>query len=163
MTWIVLAVVLFLAWSNGSNDNFKGVATLYGSGAASYRRALAWATVTTFAGSMLALWLAHGLIEAFRGKGLVPDTVIQRPDFALSVVLGAALTVLAATFLGLPVSTTHALTGGLVGAGLVAANGDVEFRKLGAAFLLPLLAGPLAGMFLALLVYPCFRWARRRC
>ena len=163
MAWLIVVAVLLLAYSNGANDNFKGVATLYGSGAASYRRALAWATVTTFAGSMLALWLAHGLIEAFRGKGLVPDTVIQRPDFALSVVLGAALTVLAATFLGLPVSTTHALTGGLVGAGLVAANGDVEFGKLGGAFLLPLLAGPLAGMFLALLVYPCFRWARRLC
>ena len=54
MTWILLAAVLFLAYSNGSNDNFKGVATIYGSGTASYRKSLAWATATTLAGSLLA-------------------------------------------------------------------------------------------------------------
>ena len=31
MSWLVLAVVLGLALSNGANDNFKGVATIYGS------------------------------------------------------------------------------------------------------------------------------------
>ncbi len=34
------AAVLFLAFSNGANDNFKGVATLYGSGRASFRTAI---------------------------------------------------------------------------------------------------------------------------
>ncbi|MBT4740885.1 MAG: inorganic phosphate transporter, partial [Rhodospirillaceae bacterium] len=45
----VLAAVfgLFLAYANGANDNFKGVATLFGSATADYRRALLWATVTT--------------------------------------------------------------------------------------------------------------------
>ena len=64
-------VVLFLAYGNGGNNNFKGVATLYGSGTCSYGSALAWATLTTLAGS---LWLARGLIESFKGKGL------HRPD-----------------------------------------------------------------------------------
>jgi PiT family inorganic phosphate transporter len=45
MTWVVLGVVALLAWSNGSNDNFKGVAALYGSGSASYKSALTLATV----------------------------------------------------------------------------------------------------------------------
>src|SRR5262249_44690592 len=69
------AAVLFLAYSNGANDNFKGVATLFGSGISNYRIALAWATVTTLAGSLLALVLAHGLVARFQGKGLVPDAV----------------------------------------------------------------------------------------
>src|SRR6185436_11385527 len=70
---IVLALaVVFLAYTNGANDNFKGVATLFGSGTAKYRTALAWATVTTLAGSLLALYLAAGLVDAFSGKGLVP-------------------------------------------------------------------------------------------
>ena len=47
MLVLLFAAVAFLAWSNGANDNFKGVAALYGSGIASYRKALAWATVTT--------------------------------------------------------------------------------------------------------------------
>jgi hypothetical protein len=40
---------------DGANDNFKGVATLYGSGTTSYKRTLLWATVTTFLGSTTAL------------------------------------------------------------------------------------------------------------
>jgi len=53
--------VLFLAYANGANDNFKGVATLFGSGTANYRRALAWATATTLLGSLTAVYLAEKL------------------------------------------------------------------------------------------------------
>jgi PiT family inorganic phosphate transporter len=159
---LVAVAVLFLAYSNGANDNFKGVATLFGSGTASYRGALVWATITTLAGSLLALYLASGLVEAFKGKGLVPDEVTQQPAFLLAVSLGAALTVLLATLTGLPVSTTHALTGGLVGAGLLASAGEVHLGSLGSSFVLPLLCSPVAALVLTLLLYPLFRWARRR-
>jgi PiT family inorganic phosphate transporter len=159
---VLVVSVLFLAFSNGANDNFKGVATLYGSGACGYRTALAWATATTLAGSLLALALAGGLVQAFRGKGLVPDAVTLQPAFLLAVSLGAALTVMLATRTGMPVSTTHALTGGLVGAGLVAAPGEVRFDALGAAFVVPLLFSPVAAILLTVLVYPALRFARRR-
>ncbi len=161
MLFVVAVAVLFLAYSNGANDNFKGVATLFGSGTASYRVALVWATLTTLAGSLLALYLAGGLVEAFKGKGVVPDEVTRQPAFLLAVSLGAGLTVLLATWTGLPVSTTHALTGGLVGAGLLAAAGDVRFRSLGTSFVLPLLFSPVAALLLTLLLYPLFRLARR--
>jgi len=36
---LALLCVGFLAYSNGANDNFKGVATLFGSGTTDYRRA----------------------------------------------------------------------------------------------------------------------------
>ena len=55
---ILLLAVGFLAFANGANDNFKGVASLYGSRTASYRTALAWATVTTAAGSVAAFFFA---------------------------------------------------------------------------------------------------------
>src|SRR5438445_2311966 len=139
MLTAVLISVVFLAYTNGANDNFKGVATLFGCGTARYRTALAWATVTTLAGSLAALYLAAGLVEAFSGKGLVPDAVARSPDFLLAVSSGAAVTVLLATRLGMPVSTTHALTGALIGAGLPAAHGDVRFAALGQMFVLPLL------------------------
>ncbi|MCE9560571.1 MAG: inorganic phosphate transporter family protein [Planctomycetes bacterium] len=160
--FLLVVSVLFLAYSNGANDNFKGVATLYGSRTCGYRTALAWATVTTLAGSLLALVLAHGLVQTFRGKGLVPDAVTAQPAFLLAVSLGAALTVMVATRTGMPVSTTHALTGGLVGAGLVAAPGEVRFEALGGAFVLPLLLSPVVAILLTVLIYPLFRWTRRR-
>jgi PiT family inorganic phosphate transporter len=158
---LIAMAILFLAYSNGANDNFKGVATLFGSGTATYRTALAWATATTLAGSLLALVLAHGLVETFKGKGLVPDAVTAQPAFLLAVSLGAALTVLLATWTGLPVSTTHALTGGLVGAGLLAAAGDVHLAALGKSFVLPLLFSPAVALVLTVLLYPLFRRARR--
>jgi PiT family inorganic phosphate transporter len=158
---LIVLAVLFVAYTNGANDNFKGVATLFGSGTCSYRQALAWATITTLAGSLLALYLAGGLVESFKGKGLVPDQVTHQPAFLLAVSLGAALTVLLATRTGMPVSTTHALTGGLVGAGLLAAAGDVRLTALGKSFLLPLLFSPVAALLLTVLVYPLFRWVRR--
>jgi len=52
----------FLAYSNGANDDFKGVASLYGCRATSYRTAISWATVTTFAGSIAAIFLAQALL-----------------------------------------------------------------------------------------------------
>jgi inorganic phosphate transporter, PiT family len=161
MLALILVAVLLLAYSNGANDNFKGVATLFGSGIASYRKALAWAIATTFAGSMLALSIAGGLVDTFRGYGLVPDAVTVEPAFLLAVSLGAALTVLFATWVGLPVSTTHALTGALIGAGLLAAGGQIIFASLLFSFLLPLLCTPLLAMLLTLAVYPVFRWMRR--
>jgi PiT family inorganic phosphate transporter len=144
----LLLATCFLAYSNGANDNFKGVATLFGSGTTDYRRAIRWATITTFAGSLCSIFLAEALRRAFTGKGLVPDAVAMAPEFMLAVGLGAALTVMLATVTGFPISTTHALTGGLFGAGLVAVGRDLNFSALGGKFFLPLLISP----FLALLV-----------
>src|SRR5947209_1739467 len=165
MTVVLVCIalaILFLAYSNVANDNFKGVATLYGSGTCSYWQALIWATLTTLGGSLLALMLAGGLVESFKGKGLVPDAVTEQPAFVLAVGLSAALTVLVATWTGLPVSTTHALTGGLLGAGLLAAAGEVHRSALGGSFVLPLVIGPIVALLLTVAVYPLLRWARRR-
>ena len=104
---LIVGAMLFVAYANGTNDNFKGVATLFGSGVADYRRALWWATAATLAGSLAAMLLATRLISVFQGKGLVPNELIQSPDFLASVVLGAAITVMAATRIGMPISTTR--------------------------------------------------------
>ncbi len=68
---ILIVIVLALAYANGANDNFKGVATLFGSGTANYRGALLWATLSTFLGSLTAVFLAGQLLTIFSGWGLV--------------------------------------------------------------------------------------------
>lgn len=90
---LLFIAACFLAFSNGANDNFKGVATLFGSGTTNYKKAIGWATITTFGGSVAAIFLAGALVKNFSGKGLVPDTLIQNPIFAISIALGAAITV----------------------------------------------------------------------
>ncbi len=157
---VILTVGLLLAFANGANDNFKGVATIYGSGTASYRVSLAWATAATAMGSVAAIFLATRLLAAFSGKGLVAAEVASTPVFAAAVVLAAATTVLLATRLSFPISTTHSLIGGLVGAGLVTAAGDINTDTLGRTFILPLLTSPILAVLLTAVVYPLFRRVR---
>lgn len=156
----ILLATIFLAYSNGANDNFKGVATLFGSGASDYKRALWWATITTFLGSIAALFVAANLVTVFSGKGLVPDAVVSDPHFLIAAGLGAASTVFIASRIGVPISTTHSLTGALVGAGIVAVGANINLHTLGGKFFAPLLFSPLMAALLTLIIYPFFKRVR---
>jgi len=165
MIWITLIIftTVFVAYANGANDNFKGVATLFGSGTTDYRKALGWATVTTFAGSITAFFFASSLVKTFSGKGLVPDSLIASPDFLVAVAIGAGLTVLITALIGIPISTTHGLTGALVGAGLVAIGPQqLGFHTLGKSFFAPLLVSPVVAVMATVVIYPLFRLARHQ-
>lgn len=157
---VLLLSTIFLAYANGANDNFKGVATLFGSGTTGYKKALYWAAITTFLGSLAALFISTKLITVFSGKGLVPDALVNSAQFIISISLAAALIVLIATLTGIPVSTTHSLTGALIGAGFVSVGTQINFHVLGNKFFLPLLISPLIAAFLTLIIYPCFEFAR---
>lgn len=102
MTIALFLTVLFLAATNGANDNFKGVATLYGSRRAGYRTSLGWASVTTLAGSLCSVFLARALLKAFTGAGLVPAEIAAQTQFALAVAGDAGVTVALAAWRGLP-------------------------------------------------------------
>ena len=159
LVFLCLAV-LFLAYSNGANDNFKGVASLFGSRTCSYKTAISWATFTTCAGSAAAIFLAQSLLKKFSGKGLVPDVLTTQPEFLLAVALGAGATVILATLLGFPISTTHGLTGALVGAGVVASASKVNFEALGKNFVMPLLLSPVIAVLAGAALYTIFRALR---
>lgn len=155
----VLLILLFLggitiAFANGANSVFKGVATIYGSGVASYRVALAWGTATTLAGSIASMFLATELLKNFTGAGLVPDTVVASQTFMAAVAVGTGLTVLTASLTGWPISTTHALLGALGGAGATAVGfGGLNPDVLMSKFVLPLALSPFAGIALASALY----------
>ncbi len=116
---LLFVMVVFLGYANGANDNFKGVASIYGSKTASYRVSLIWATATTALGSAFSFILANGLLQQFSGKGIVPDNLSGSEHFLLAVAIGAGSTVGIATLVGFPISTTHVSVGSLFGVGLV--------------------------------------------
>ncbi|HEY5568885.1 MAG TPA: inorganic phosphate transporter [Gammaproteobacteria bacterium] len=161
MELLLIAGAAFLAFSNGANDNFKGFATVWGSQTLTYRQALTLATVATVLGSLASLMLAESLVAQFAGRGLVPDDVAGNSAFVLSVGLGAAATVALATRIGLPISTTHALIGGLVGAGLAENGGSVNLANLTGTFLLPLLISPFVAATLGGVAYGLIRKRNR--
>jgi inorganic phosphate transporter, PiT family len=150
---LLFLTTLFVAYANGANDNFKGIATLYGANVASYRKAITIATLATFAGCIASVFLAEALIKAFSAKGLVPDAVATSPTFLISVAAGAGGTVILATLLGFPISTTHGLTGALIGAGFLAAGDELNLAMLGSSFFLPLLLSPILAVLLTMPLY----------
>lgn len=160
--FLLVLVTLVLAAANGANDNIKGAATLLGSGLVDYRRAIALATLATAVGGLVSIFLANGLLVAFSGRGIVPDAVAASASFLGSVGFAAAATVWLATRLGLPISTTHALLGGLLGAGFAAAPEAVSFATALKVMLLPLLVSPVIALLLALGLVPLIRrWQAR--
>lgn len=159
MNFLLFLSIALLSFANGANDNFKGVATLWGAGRTSYKKALAWATTFTFFGSLLAVWLASGLVTKFNGSQLLPKETFAQVSFLAAVALTAAATVLLAGRLGLPISTTHGLTGALVGAGIVGAGlAHVRFGSLTNGVALPLLFSPFVSLALTLMLYPFVVW-----
>lgn len=158
---LLALVVGLLAYTNGANDNFKGVATLYGSGTLGYRSAIILATVATFLGSLAGLYFGSALVTVFSGKGLVPDSVAADPRFLANVGIAAGVTVLLATRFGFPISTTHALVGALLGAGFVAASSGVNVGRLQSMFVVPLAGSPILATALASAQHLIFTRFRR--
>jgi inorganic phosphate transporter, PiT family len=149
---LLAATALFLAFSNGANDNFKGFATVWGSASLPYRTALILSNAATLAGGIVSIILADGLIKQFSGRGLVEDAVAASVPFALSVAGGAGITVALATRLGSPISTTHAIMGGLIGSAL-ASGQNIALAHLGTQFILPLLSSPIIAAVLGYVAY----------
>jgi PiT family inorganic phosphate transporter len=150
---LLFLATLFVAYANGANDNFKGVATLYGANVTGYRKAISIATLATLAGCIASVFFAEALIKAFSAKGLLPDAIATSPTFLISVAAGAGGTVILATLLGFPISTTHGLTGALVGAGFMAAGDALNLSMLGSSFFLPLLLSPMIAVLLTMPLY----------
>ena len=149
---LLILGTLLLAWSNGANDNFKGVATLYGGGVLSFRAALACATLATMAGGLVSVLFAERLAKTFSGAAILHGGALDATTLA-AMLVGAGLTVLLATFLKMPTSTTHALMGSLVGVALAIDPARIRVDRLGSLFFAPMLLSPLIAIVTAAGLY----------
>jgi PiT family inorganic phosphate transporter len=87
------------------------------------------------------------------GAKLADTDIVSRLPFLTAVALGAGATVLLAARVGLPISTTHSITGALVGASVTAAGfSHVRFAALGSGVILPLLSSPIVALILTVSV-----------
>ena len=159
---LAFALVFALAFANGANDVSKAIATLVGSGITNYRSAIVWGTVWTMVGAAAAAFVASAMVKTF-SHGLVQDGTIIEPSATLAVLTGAMTWVLFASRTGLPVSTTHALTGAIVGTGFVAFAGEgLIWSAIGKKIALPLLLSPFLALTVSLLIHPAVRALARK-
>ncbi|MHB8729538.1 MAG: inorganic phosphate transporter [Sulfuricaulis sp.] len=162
LLFLVGVPVLMLAWVNGANDVSKGVATLVGSGLCEARRAIRWGTLFTMLGGLTGILWGSVLAANFGTGFLAPDF---RPGFAFmaGAIVGAFGWVGLSTRFGWPVSTTHALLGGIVGAALIDTGPEgLRFAAITDKAVVPLLVSPLIAIVLCWLLLLVSRWVMKR-
>ena len=157
LSCLTFLLVLALAFANGTNDVSKAIATLVGSGVTDYRTAIAWGTAWTMAGAGAAAMVAGAMVKTF-SNGLLQTGTIISSTITLAILFGAMAWVFFASRTGLPVSTTHALTGAIVGTGLAAFAGEgLLWPAIGKKIALPLLLSPFLALGISLLLHPSVR------
>ena len=121
---IILGILLALLFNfaNGLNDAANSIATIIATKALTPLQAVLLAGVFNLLGPLF----FTTAIAATIGRGIV-DPVFLTPPMILMAMVGAVLWVLATSYLGIPVSSSHALIGGLLGAGIAAAGMGAVF------------------------------------
>ncbi len=158
---LVLAAVvgLYMAWNIGANDVANAVGTSVGSHALTIKQAILVAAVFEFAGA----FLVGGHVTDTIRKGIVsPELYSDAPtELAvgmLAALLASALWLQFASWRGLPVSTTHAIVGGVIGFGVVSRGLDsVEWTQL-SGIVASWFVSPLCGGLLAFLTFAVIRY-----
>ena len=134
-TWIpyFTGVVAFLmAYGIGANDVANAFATSVGAKAITLNQALIIAAVMEFSGA----FLMGSHVTDTVAKGIIdPNVFVDTPEILMvanmCALLAAAVWLILATQLQMPVSTTHSIIGALVGCGLVAQKGDaIKWSKV---------------------------------
>ncbi len=152
----LIAVALAFDFLNGLHDAANSIATIVSTRVLSPQYAVAWAAFFNFIAFMFfGLHVAQTL-----GKGIVEASVID-PRVVFGALTGAIVWNVVTWLLGIPSSSSHALVGGLIGAGTakagLAAVVMSGFLKTTAAIVL----SPLFGFILALLLVALVSWICR--
>ncbi|MDO5103158.1 MAG: anion permease [Lautropia sp.] len=153
---VVVATVVgaYMALNIGANDVANNMGPAVGANALTLGSALIIAAIFETAGALL----AGGDVVNTIASGIVqPDAVADSRTFVLTMLaalLAAALWLNTATYIGAPVSTTHAIVGGVVGAGIMAAGTHVVnwggLGRIAASWVIsPVMGGIIAAAFLA--------------
>src|SRR3954447_21088474 len=150
----LIAIALLFDFLNGLHDAANSIATIVSTRVLPARYAVFWAAFFNFIA-----FLFFGLhVAQTLGTGIIEPTLVDaRVIFA--ALTGAIIWNIVTWFFGIPSSSSHALVGGLVGAGVAKAGiGAVVWNglsKTAAAIVL----SPLAGFLLALLLVMAVSWA----
>lgn len=140
----------FLGWSLGAND----AANVFGTAVSS--RMVRWRTAAWIAAVFIVI---GAMLQGMTGVETLAGLTTQTAQTAVLTALAAALTVTGMTLIGLPVSTSQAVVGALIGAGLM--QGELNTDGLGKV-LLCWIGTPIGGMLFAVLFYLILRGIMRR-
>ena len=157
----IIGIAFIFDFTNGFHDAANAIATSVATRALTPRAALTMAAVMNFVGAMIGTGVATTI-----GGGIVHISDAAQPDgtnyAGLVIVLGALIGAITWNMItgwfGLPSSSSHALIGGLAGAGLVgsiAVHWGVILDKV----IIPMIISPMVGFCLAYGIMKLVLWA----
>ena len=155
--WVVVAAAAigaYMALNIGANDVANNMGPAVGARAVTLGGAILIAAICETAGALL----AGGDVVSTVSRGIIAPESVSAPHVfvwaMMAALLAGALWINLATWLGAPVSTTHSIVGGVMGAGIAAAGfASVNWPTMGkiaASWVIsPVLGGVMAALFLA--------------
>jgi len=157
-TFLVIGAVFgaYMAMNIGANDVANNVGPAVGSKAMT----MMWAIIIAATFEALGAFVAGGDVVKTIKKGIIDPALISDPQIFIwamtAALLSAALWLNFATSIGAPVSTTHSIVGGVMGAGIAAAGFGIvawgTMAKIAASWVIsPVLGGVIAAGFLYLI------------
>lgn len=157
-TFLILAALAggYMAMNIGANDVANNVGPTVGSGALSLAAAVVVAAIFEAAGALI----AGGDVVSTIQKGIIDPTDLTDTQvfiwLMMAALLAGAVWLNIATWMGAPVSTTHSIVGGVLGAGIAAGGWDVanwgSMSAIAASWVVsPVLGGVIAAALLYLI------------
>ncbi|GAB3855454.1 low-affinity phosphate transporter PitH [Nocardioides maradonensis] len=155
---VIAVVVIALAfdYTNGFHDAANAIATSVSTRALTPRIALTLAALMNFVGALLGQKVAHTVSDV-----IVPPKDNHGLIIVMAALLGAITWNLITWYFGLPSSSSHALIGGLVGAG-VAGGASVHWSIIWDKVVTPMVLSPLVGFIGAFVVMTAIMWIFRK-
>jgi PiT family inorganic phosphate transporter len=155
-TYVIVAGVIggYMALNIGANDVANNVGPAVGAKSLTMMGAILIAIVCEASGALI----AGGDVVTTISKGIIDTSQLPNSNIfipaMMSALLAAALWINIATWVGAPVSTTHSVVGGVMGAGIAAAGFSVVnwsvMGKIAASWIIsPVMGGLIAALFLA--------------
>ncbi len=167
---ITVGLGFYMAWMIGANDVANSMANAVGSKAISVRRAIIAAGICEFAGAVL---VGAHVTQTVRGGIVPPEAITQafgmdgvdmaRGLAALAIgmscaLLAAALWLNIATWLSMPVSTTHSIVGAIAGIGIIGAGWAAVRWGMIARIVASWFISPVAGAIMAIIFFKIISW-----
>lgn len=153
----LIGVALFFDFLNGLHDAANSIATIVSTRVLRPQYAVMWAAFFNFIA-----FLFFGLhVAETLGTGIIDPSIVT-PQMIFAALMGAIIWNIVTWIFGIPSSSSHALVGGLVGAGLAKTGGDAIvltglLKTVGAIFMSPMIGFMLALLLVLIVSWVCLR------
>ena len=147
---IILSIVIALVFTflNGMNDAANSISTIIATKVMTPIQAIIWASFWEFTAFLIIRLVLNQQFAVGNTMANFADINIINPYLILSALIGAAIWVAVCTRNGMPISTSHALIGGIIGAAWFVNGSSVLHMKPILLTLAFIVLSPLIGLFL---------------